>query len=79
MLLNFNKYRAYVNIIGPLPVMVMSPHEWKILEWDEKPQKTFPEEIGIRNIFIQLFMFVNHKLKKTENRIKSNNKISGKT
>ena len=23
---------------SPSPVMVTSPYEWKILEWDEKPQ-----------------------------------------
>ena len=31
-------HRVQVKICSPSPAMVMSPNEWKILEWDEKLQ-----------------------------------------
>ena len=37
-LLNAYECRAQVIIIIPSPLMVTSPYEWKILEWDDKPQ-----------------------------------------
>ena len=36
-LLNGQECRAQVKICSPSPVMVTSPYEWKILEWDDKP------------------------------------------
>ena len=29
-----------VNVFSLSPVMVTSPYEWKIVDWDEKPQQT---------------------------------------
>ena len=37
-LLNAHKCRVLVKICSPSPLMVTSPNEWKILEWDEKTQ-----------------------------------------
>ena len=37
-LLNGHECRAKVNICSPSPVLMPSPYEWKILEWDEKTQ-----------------------------------------
>ena len=39
-LLNGHEYRAQVNICSPSLPMMTSPNEWKILEWDEKPNQT---------------------------------------
>ena len=38
LLLNGHECRAKVQICSPSTVMVTSPHERKILEWNEKPQ-----------------------------------------
>ena len=29
-----------VNVLSPSPAMVTSPYEWKIVDWDKKPQQT---------------------------------------
>ena len=36
--LNDYECRVWVKICSPSPVLVTSPNEWKILEWNEKPQ-----------------------------------------
>ena len=36
-LLNGHECRAYVKICSPSPAMVLSPYEWEIVEWDNKP------------------------------------------
>ena len=38
-LLYDHEHREWVKICIPSPVMVTSPYEWKILEWDENPEQ----------------------------------------
>ena len=49
------------SICSPSPAMVMSPYEWKILEWDEKPKQTYLHIymiVTIGKYFHHLLMYV---------------------
>ena len=37
-LFNGHECRAQIEIYSPSSVIVRSPYEWKILDWEEKPQ-----------------------------------------
>ena len=51
---------AQVKICSPSPAMLTSTYEWKILEWDEKPQTNKPQ------IFMHLTTWVkNDKVGRT--------------
>ena len=63
-LLNGNKCRTKVKMCSPSTVMVTSPYEWKILEWDDKPQtkKTSKQTMIKWNTTVKKTFHLNFKL-----------------